>query len=66
MNRIPQTDPAAASGKPRQLLDGVQQKLGVVPNHIHVARTVVDFPEVRSANRPAAVQECATACGCNA
>ncbi len=36
MNRIPQLDPATATGKTRQLLDTVQQKLGVVPNLMKV------------------------------
>lgn len=45
MNRIPQLDPAAATGKTRQLLDTVQQKLGVVPNLMKVL-----------ANAPAALE----------
>jgi len=32
MNRIPQIDPVAATGKAKQLLDAVQSKLGIVPN----------------------------------
>lgn len=32
MNRIPQIDPATATGKSKQLLDAVQAKLGIVPN----------------------------------
>ncbi len=45
MNRIPQIDPATATGKPRQLLDAVQQKMGVVPNLMRVL-----------ANAPAALE----------
>jgi uncharacterized peroxidase-related enzyme len=36
MNRIAQIDPAAATGRVRQLLDGVHAKLGVVPNLFRV------------------------------
>lgn len=36
MNRIPHLDPTATTGKPRQLFDGVQAKLGVVPNLFRV------------------------------
>lgn len=36
MNRIKQLDPAKATGKTRQLFDGVQSKLGVVPNLFRV------------------------------
>lgn len=36
MNRITQLDPATATGKSRQLFDGVQAKLGVVPNLFRV------------------------------
>lgn len=36
MNRITQLDPAQATGKARQLFDGVQAKLGVVPNLFRV------------------------------
>jgi uncharacterized peroxidase-related enzyme len=36
MNRITQLDPAQAIGKTKQLLDGVQAKLGVVPNLFRV------------------------------
>lgn len=36
MNRIPQLDPTSATGKTRQLLDGVQAKLGSVPNLFRV------------------------------
>lgn len=36
MNRITQLDPAHATGKTRQLLDGVQAKLGAVPNLFRV------------------------------
>ncbi len=36
MNRITQLDPAAATGKTRQLFDGVQAKLGAVPNLFRV------------------------------
>lgn len=36
MNRIPQVDPVLATGKTRQLFDGVQAKLGVVPNLFRV------------------------------
>lgn len=36
MNRITQLDPAQATGKTKQLLDGVQAKLGVVPNLFRV------------------------------
>lgn len=32
MNRIQQIDPAAATGKAKQLIDAVQSKLGIVPN----------------------------------
>lgn len=36
MNRITQLDPAQATGKAKQLFDGVQAKLGVVPNLFRV------------------------------
>lgn len=36
MNRITQIDPARASGKTKQLFDGVRAKLGVVPNLLRV------------------------------
>jgi len=36
MNRITQLDPARATGKTRQLFDGVQTKLGGVPNIFRV------------------------------
>ena len=36
MNRITQLDPAQATGKTKQLFDGVQAKLGVVPNLFRV------------------------------
>jgi len=36
MNRITQLDPARATGKTRQLFDGVQAKLGIVPNLFRV------------------------------
>jgi uncharacterized peroxidase-related enzyme len=36
MNRIPQLDPATATGKAKQLFDGVQAKLGIVPNLFRV------------------------------
>jgi len=36
MNRITQLDPAEAAGKAKQLFDGVQAKLGVVPNLFRV------------------------------
>ena len=36
MNRITQLDPAGATGKTRQLLDGVHASLGVVPNLFRV------------------------------
>mgnify|MGYP001247210680 CR=1 FL=1 len=36
MNRIAQLDPATATGKTKQLLDGVQAKLGIVPNLFRV------------------------------
>lgn len=36
MNRIAQLDPTQATGKTRQLLDGVQAKLGLVPNLFRV------------------------------
>lgn len=36
MNRITQVDPAGASGKTKQLFDGVQAKLGAVPNLFRV------------------------------
>ena len=36
MNRITQIDPASATGKTRQLFDGVQAKLGIVPNLFRV------------------------------
>ena len=36
MNRITQLDPASATGKTKQLFDGVQAKLGVVPNLFRV------------------------------
>lgn len=32
MNRISQVDPATATGKAKQLFDGVQAKLGIIPN----------------------------------
>ncbi len=36
MNRITQLDPAQATGKTKQLFDGVQGKLGIVPNLFRV------------------------------
>lgn len=36
MNRITQLDPAATTGKAKQIFDGVQAKLGVVPNLFRV------------------------------
>src|ERR1700723_3017414 len=45
MSRIQQIDPAAASGKARQLLDAVQSHLGIVPNLTRVL-----------ANSPAALE----------
>ncbi len=36
MNRITQLDPASATGKSKQLFDGVQAKLGIVPNLFRV------------------------------
>lgn len=36
MNRITQIDPAQATGKAKQLFDGVQAKLGIVPNLFRV------------------------------
>lgn len=36
MNRITQLDPTTATGRTRQLLDGVQARLGVVPNLFRV------------------------------
>lgn len=36
MNRIPQLDPAHATGKTKQLFDGAQAKLGIVPNILRV------------------------------
>jgi uncharacterized peroxidase-related enzyme len=36
MNRITQLDPANATGKTKQLFDGVQAKLGIVPNLFRV------------------------------
>lgn len=36
MNRITQLDPVQATGKTKQLFDGVQSKLGVVPNLFRV------------------------------
>jgi uncharacterized peroxidase-related enzyme len=45
MNRIQQIDPAAATGKAKQLLDAVQSKLGIVPNLTRVL-----------ANAPAALE----------
>ena len=36
MNRITQLDPATATGKTKQLFDGVQAKLGLVPNLFRV------------------------------
>jgi uncharacterized peroxidase-related enzyme len=45
MNRIPQIDPAAATGKAKQLLDAVNAKLGLVPNLTRVL-----------ANAPAALE----------
>ena len=36
MNRITQLDPSTATGKTRQLFDGVQAKLGIVPNLFRV------------------------------
>jgi uncharacterized peroxidase-related enzyme len=36
MNRITQLDPASATGKTKQLFDGVQTKLGIVPNLFRV------------------------------
>jgi uncharacterized peroxidase-related enzyme len=45
MNRLPQIDPASATGKAKQLLDAVNAKLGVVPNLTRVL-----------ANAPAALE----------
>ena len=45
MNRIQQIDPANATGKAKQILDGVQAKMGVVPNLFKVL-----------ANAPAALE----------
>ena len=45
MNRIPQIDPANATGKSKQLLDAVQSKLGIIPNLMRVL-----------ANAPAALE----------
>ena len=36
MNRINQLDPVSATGKTKQLFDGVQAKLGIVPNLFRV------------------------------
>jgi len=36
MNRITQLDPASATGKTKQLFDGVEAKLGIVPNLFRV------------------------------
>ena len=36
MNRITQLDPVSATGKTKQLFDGVQAKLGIVPNLFRV------------------------------
>ncbi len=36
MNRITQLDPASVTGKTKQLFDGVQAKLGIVPNLFRV------------------------------
>ncbi len=36
MNRITQLDPTSATGKTKQLFDGVQAKLGIVPNLFRV------------------------------
>jgi uncharacterized peroxidase-related enzyme len=36
MNRIPPLDPASATGRTKQLLDGVQARLGAVPNLFRV------------------------------
>ena len=36
MNRMTQLDPASATGKTKQLFDGVQAKLGIVPNLFRV------------------------------
>lgn len=36
MNRITQLDPTQATGKTKQLFDGVQAKLGIVPNLFRV------------------------------
>lgn len=36
MNRITQLDPAHATGKTKQLFDGTQAKLGIVPNILRV------------------------------
>ncbi len=36
MNRITQLDPSTATGKTRQLFDGVKAKLGIVPNLFRV------------------------------
>lgn len=36
MNRIPQLDPAHATGKTKQLFDGAQARLGIVPNILRV------------------------------
>jgi uncharacterized peroxidase-related enzyme len=39
VNRITQLDPAQATGKTKQLFDGVQGKLGIVPNLFRVLGT---------------------------
>lgn len=45
MSRIPAIDPATATGKPQQLLEAVQKKMGKTPNMMRVL-----------ANAPAALQ----------
>jgi len=47
MNRLAQINPAEATGKTKQLLDGVQAKLGIIPNLFRVL-----------ANSPAALESC--------
>ncbi|MEW6542237.1 MAG: carboxymuconolactone decarboxylase family protein [Nitrospirota bacterium] len=46
MQRLPAIDPAVATGKAKTLLDGVQAKLGLMPN---ITRTMSNSPAVLDA-----------------
>lgn len=60
MSRIETVNPAQATGKAKELLDGVKSKLGMTPNLMrvmaniftnyfnHVAETEIDFPRAEA------------------